>query len=54
MIEDTLSHSVAWKIICKGPDLASLGEIVFPCDIALPGKLHFLSSKVVDLRDEAP
>lgn len=54
MIEDTLSNSFAWKIICKGPDLASLWEIVFPCDIALPGKLCFLSCKVVDLRGEAP
>lgn len=52
--EDTLSNSVAQKIICKAPDLASLGELFFPSDLVLPWKLHFLSCKVVDLRDEAP
>lgn len=28
-------------------------ELVFPCDIHLPWKMHFSTSRVVDLRDEA-
>lgn len=53
-MENTLSNSVVWKIIRKGADLEWLRELVFPCDIDLPWKLHFSSCRVVDLRDEAP
>lgn len=52
-IEDTLSNSVVWKIICRGADLEMLRELVFPCDIDLPWKLHFSTCRVVDLRDES-
>lgn len=53
LIEDTLSNSVVWKIICKRADLERLRELVFPCGIDLPWKLHFSNCRVVDLRDEA-
>lgn len=53
LIEDTLSNSVVWKIICRGADLEMLRELVFPCDIDLPWKLLFSTCRVVDLRDES-
>lgn len=53
LIEDTLSNSVIWKIICRGADLEMLRELVFPCDIHLPWKLPFSTCRVVDPRDEA-
>lgn len=52
LIEDTLSNSVVWKIICKGADLELLGNRAFPCDVDLPWKLHLSSFRVVDLRNE--